>query len=413
MALSVSWLDARLNKEAKETVVKADRDGLSARVSPKGKIVFQFRYRFDGKQQRVDIGTYPLMKLAEARNELDRLRAVLDQGRNPKLYLQQERAKYSANQSFESIFRDWIDSAGKQGLKEKTWHYQKRSSEIYLLPRLGKYPLTDINELSLRNCLREVSESSPSNTERLVSVLHKFYDWLIDEQILEINAAAGITAKKVGGKKGKRTRVLNDNEIRILWRYLHESKITEKNRIYIKLLLLLGGRKGELIQAEKHHFDLQSAMWTVPIEIRKQGEKIGAPIMRPLIKPAIDLIELAMQMSKSTYLFPANGQEELATNGFDTTIPNNVKIWARRSLGVEMEHWSMHDLRRTMRTRMSAITTQEVAELMIGHSKKGLDAIYNQYQYLDEMRHAYDVWYQQLEAIIEPTGFPFNWRFGQ
>jgi len=51
--------------------------------------------------------------------------------------------------------------------------------------------------------------------------------------------------------------------------------------------------------------------------------------------------------------------------------------------------------------------------LMIGHSKKGLDAIYNQYQYLDEMRHAYDVWYQQLETIIEPTGFSFNWRFGQ
>ena len=59
MALSVSWLDARLNKE-KETVVKADRDGLSAQVSLKGtEIVFSFVYRFDGKQQRVDIGTYP------------------------------------------------------------------------------------------------------------------------------------------------------------------------------------------------------------------------------------------------------------------------------------------------------------------------------------------------------------------
>ena len=137
MALSVSWLDARLNKEAKETVVKADRDGLSARVSPKGKIVFQFRYRFDGKQQRVDIGTYPLMKLAEARNELDRLRAVLDQGRNPKLYLQQERAKYSANQSFESIFRDWIDSAGKQGLKEKTWHYKNAAVKYICCPDLA------------------------------------------------------------------------------------------------------------------------------------------------------------------------------------------------------------------------------------------------------------------------------------
>lgn len=73
----------------------------------------------------------------------------------------------------------------------------------------------------------------------------------------------------------------------------------------------------------------------------------------------------------------------------------------------------MHDLRRTMRTRMSAITTQEVAELMIGHSKKGLDAIYNQYQYLDEMRHAYEVWYQQLETIIEPTGLPLTQVMGE
>ena len=78
-----------------------------------------------------------------------------------------------------------------------------------------------------------------------MSVLHKFYDWLIDEQILEINAAAGITAKKVGGKKGKRTRVLNDQRgSGYFGAICNESKITGKNRIYIKLLLLLGGRKG-------------------------------------------------------------------------------------------------------------------------------------------------------------------------
>jgi integrase len=132
--------------------------------------------------------------------------------------------------------------------------------------------------------------------------------------------------------------------------------MTEKNRIYIKLLLLLGGRKGELIEAEKTHFDLRSGIWTVPIEVRKMGEQIGAPILRPLIKPAIQLIDLAMQMSKSNYLFPVDGRA--ATNGFDTTIPYNVRVWASRYHGTEMEHWSMHDLRRTMRTRMSAITTK-------------------------------------------------------
>ena len=69
MALSDSWLKANHKKERAEREEKSDRDGLSVRVTPKGKIIFQVRYRYDKRLQRLDLGSYPLMSLKGARDE--------------------------------------------------------------------------------------------------------------------------------------------------------------------------------------------------------------------------------------------------------------------------------------------------------------------------------------------------------
>lgn len=51
MALSEAWLKANNGKEREAVEVVADRDSMSVRISPKGKIVFQLRYRFNNKQK--------------------------------------------------------------------------------------------------------------------------------------------------------------------------------------------------------------------------------------------------------------------------------------------------------------------------------------------------------------------------
>lgn len=67
MALSDRWLKANHGKPREKLEVITDRDALSVLVSPKGKIVFQYRYRFDGQAKRIDdAGTYPLISLKEA-----------------------------------------------------------------------------------------------------------------------------------------------------------------------------------------------------------------------------------------------------------------------------------------------------------------------------------------------------------
>src|SRR5690349_11337010 len=75
MAISDAWLKANSGKLRDTREEKVDRDGFGVRVTPKGKITFQLRFRYDGRPCRLDLGTYPLMSLKDARAETQRLRA--------------------------------------------------------------------------------------------------------------------------------------------------------------------------------------------------------------------------------------------------------------------------------------------------------------------------------------------------
>ena len=73
-------------------------------------------------------------------------------------------------------------------------------------------------------------------------------------------------------------------------------------------------------------------------------------------------------------------------------------------LGAPVEKFVIHDIRRTVRTQLSAIPgiSDLVRELVIGHTKPGLHKVYDQHAYLDEKRHALDAWAARLRDIVEP-----------
>jgi integrase len=74
--------------------------------------------------------------------------------------------------------------------------------------------------------------------------------------------------------------------------------------------------------------------------------------------------------------------------------------------------WVTHDLRRTVRTRLAALRIPDnIGEMIIGHGKRGLQRVYDQHSYVDEMRAAFAAWAQRLQAIVAPP--PANvvsWR---
>lgn len=72
-------------KPQDKMVTKSDRDGLSVRVTPKGKVIFNIVIAGKVKDDRIDIGTYPAISLKEARDSALFYRGELGQHRNPKV----------------------------------------------------------------------------------------------------------------------------------------------------------------------------------------------------------------------------------------------------------------------------------------------------------------------------------------
>jgi hypothetical protein len=68
---------------------------------------------------------------------------------------------------------------------------------------------------------------------------------------------------------------------------------------------------------------------------------------------------------------------------------------------VTLAPWVVHDLRRTVRTQLSKLKVDyTVRELCIGHSLKGLDRVYDQHPFVDEMRQAFEMWAGELRRIV-------------
>jgi integrase len=74
-----------------------------------------------------------------------------------------------------------------------------------------------------------------------------------------------------------------------------------------------------------------------------------------------------------------------------------------KELGSTLKPWVIHDLRRTLRTHLSALRIPDhIAEMVIGHGRQGLQRVYDQHRYLDEMREALTLWSARLRSIVEP-----------
>lgn len=400
MALTESWLKANLNKVRTKKLIKVDRDGLNARLSPKGKITYMLRYYYNNNRHDLDIGTYPLMSLKEARAEVTRLRKKLERGHNPKVVRQLERQAIIAAKSLQALFDLWYET---YCIKNKKGHAEiKRSFEIHVFPRIGKLPAEKVTLHEWLDILEGLAEKKPAIAERLLVNAKQMLKFAVKRKLIPSNPLSEIYAKDdLQIKKRAVDRTLSDEEIRMLWLAVDQSRITPKNKLFVKLCLIYGCRNGELRVAEKTHFDFNTMVWTIPPENHKLGKNTGKPLLRP-ITPSIEIyLKKAFALSgASKYVFTNDGSHEVMGLRAPLAIPYNIMQYLRRHEGYELAHFSMHDLRRTARSNFSTLTEFHIAEIMLGHSIGRIVQTYDKYDYLEEQDMAYEAWCERLYAIV-------------
>ncbi|WP_394239918.1 tyrosine-type recombinase/integrase [Vibrio astriarenae] len=400
MALSDKWLKAHYNKTHDKLITKTDRDSMGVRVTPAGKVIFQLRYRYNGKQDRMDLGTYPAMSLKEARLAALEARDQLAQGHNPKLL---KRARIESNRSAMNL-REFIEAFYKGYCIENQKSHEQifRSYELHVFPKLGDIPIEHLTLHNWLELLEPMAKDKPSIAGRILTNTKQALKWGTKRQMVQGNVLSDITWNDLGIERGIKDRILSDVEIKYLFGAMDNSDMLEKNKILIKLCLFFACRNGELRSAKVEHFDFDNNIWTVPPENHKIGEKTKRPLKRPFNDDIKMLICKAITINNgSDYVFTNEGSTDPMGKSSTSSFARYLERHIKRLFDYDMPLWSVHDLRRTARTNFSSLAEPHVAEVMVGHRLPGaVREVYDRYEYIEEQRLAYDKWWARIQVIL-------------
>ncbi len=401
MALTDAWLKSVHRKPREDVIEKADREGLGARVTRTGKVVFQLRYRYQGKPARLDLGSYPAMSLKEARDEALKRRGQLEQGHDPRVAKRVEQASIASAHTNESLVRDWYTrycEPRKTGAPEIL-----RSFEIHVFPEMGKLPADETGLRQWMELLEPLAEQKPRIAERVLTNMKQVHKWGARRGVIENQPLAAINAREDlhVNKKRVKGRALADDELWLMWQAMERSRMPLRSKVFVKLCLLYGCRPGELTGASRGEFDFDSGVWEIPPERHKTGRVTGRALRRPIIEEVAPLLKQAMSLSHHPDLLFSGESRAVPLNDRSVlSYPYNIMRVAKNQMGKEMAHWSMYDLRKTARTNWSELAEPHVCELMLGHVLPGVWQVYDRHDYLKEQAKAYRAWFARVMQLV-------------
>lgn len=373
--------------------------GLGVRVTDRGakSFVLYTRYPPSGVPARRALGVVGRMDLPAARKKARDWLDLIDRGIDPGAVeqQQQEAAQRSRRISFGTVAEDWLKDAvrGKQR--------QGRTVELDLnrefIPRWGDRPITDITALDVRDAVMEIKARAPSQARNVLGHLKRRFAWAAAQQIygLDQNPADRLKPHAIIGKKNVRQRVLTDTEMRALWHAAE--KLGYPYGDVFRLLALTGQRKSEVAEASWREFDLDQRLWTVPAA-RMKGDSTHEV---PLTDDAVALLEALPRFNNGDFVFSTTFGAG-PVNGF-STAKNKLDHAMAVELGGAVDPFVTHDIRRTMRTGLSALPIPDrVRELVIAHSQVGMHKVYDQHSYRSEKLRALTLWAAKLRSIVDP-----------
>jgi integrase len=371
----------------------ADGLGLSVRVSPTGKINFQYRYRFRGKPCRLDLGTYPLTSLSEARDRHHAARKLLDQGQDPVEAKRQTEREEQAAWTVQDLAKDFL--VRKVSREWKCPEYAEYLLNRNVLPGLGHRKVKDVTTREVMTELEKIADRGARVlANRTASLTKQMFAYAVQKGLREDNPCMVITKASVGGRERPRTRFLSYSEVWRLWRGLDASSIAPWMKLAAKILLVTGQRRGELMLAQWADIDFDRGAWFIPAERSKNGKAHTVP----LSSMATDLLlRLKAYSGTRRYLFPSPILKPEQPS--DIRALNKALRHVTKKLS--LKQCSPHVLRHTFTTLVSGLgVAPHVIEKILNHSLGGVLAVYNHHEFMPERKAALQAWADRLTVLL-------------
>ena len=372
--------------------------GLAMRVTGTGQKTFVLIARFPGAQNptRRAIGEFGAISLDKARQKARDWLELIRQGKDPREH--EERLQAAEQRKRQNTFAAVAEDFIRDKLPgERKGTEAERDIRKEFLPRWGKLPVTDVTEAHVREVIKAAKDrGSPYQAHNLLVLARRLFSWAIDQRVygLEQSPCDRLKPKAIIGEKKPRQRILTDIEMRALWEATEA--IGYPYAPLYRMLTLTGQRKSEVAEARWREFDLDKKIWIIPAA-RMKGD---AAHMVPLTDDVIEILKSLPRFTKGDHLFSTDFGVK-PVNGFSKAKVRLDKEMAAK-LGGELEPFVIHDIRRTMRTGLSALpgVPDLVRELVIAHTKPGLHKVYDLHAYGAEKRNALELWEKRLRTIV-------------
>jgi integrase len=367
-----------------------------------GTIAFILRYKADGKDRRMTIGQWPTWTLTAARNQAKEYKRKIDGGADILLERRVNREAPTVADAVEQFCREHFD-------KLKSGKPARSRLARYFLPEVGSDKLKEVRRPDVRRIVREVAETGKGREAALLLTnLKSFFAWAEDEELIESNPVATLKPAKIHPnlKPRSRTRVLDDEEIRAFWESAENVGMHRFTALAVKFILVTGQRPGEV--AGIRWSEIQGNVWTIPASRRgKTATEHQIPLSdaaQAILKDAKAEAERLAKRRKSKpsdIVFETRPGQALRADAISKAVGKYSEAMGSKSNG-DWGLWTAHDLRRTMRTGLAAAGVPVmVAEVAIGHVKKGIIGVYDAHQYQNEVRTAMEAWERRLQRIID------------
>lgn len=376
-----------------------DERGLYLEVATSGGKLWRLKYRFDGKEKRLALGSYPDTTLADARGKRDEARRLLANGVDPNAHRKAAkvaRIEAAAN-SFEVVAREWLSKqqhAASTAVKVIAWF------EKNVFPWIGSRPVAELGARDFLDVLRRVEQrGAVESAHRIKFYCQNVMAYAIATSRAERNPVLDITGALAKPAERHHAAIIDPSALGALLRAIDGYKTGNFPTLCaLRLAPLVFLRASELCRAEWSEIDLDAGEWNIPAARMKVKTQ---PHLVPLSTQAIAILrELHPVTGAGRYLFP---NSRTPHNGAkQRPMTEEGLLAALRRLGYSKDEMTIHGFRATARTLLDETLgyRPDYIEHQLAHAVRDPHGrAYNRTSHLHERRKMMQGWADYLETL--------------
>ena len=366
-----------------------DGNGLFLFVAPNGTKSWRVKYRIQGREKLLTLGTYPTLSLKEAREACMEAKKQTSGGVDPSLE-KKVRAR-SVHTTFEAVAREWHEN------QKPTWTpgYAKdvmERIEKNVFPLLGSRPIGEISPPELLAVLRKIElRGAVDQAHRVRSICSLVFRYAIATGRAERDTAADLRGALKTRAHTPRAAITEPQAIGGLLRAIDDFPGTFIVKAGLQLLALTFLRPSEVRLGEWAEIDFTEKVWRIPAK----RMKMRLDHMVPLSAQALEVLQTLQEVT---------GHEKLMFPGLrspQVPISDATFIAALRRMGYDKEEMTAHGFRAMASTLLNEQGySADVIEKQLAHNPKDkIRGVYNRAEYLPERRKMMQEWADYLDKL--------------